>query len=284
MANHGADLETKLRKLRLAYAENLPAKIREITEIWTDLKATWQPKKAEEVYRYIHSICGSSASYGAAGVHSYARDLEQTVLATIYTEQAPTGKDQLVIDNLIARLSEATEEWVTATVASKGETESLYSGDVNPGRPRIDTATRNQNLKSDESEALASGTYRILYVEDNRANLNLVKQLVRSRWPNAELSMTDDPVAGLGLISENRYHIVLLDINLPVMNGYQVLARIRENLKYKDLPVVAVSANAMPDDVQSGLDAGFDDYITKPIQIDKFFATIERILLQNGSD
>ena len=119
---------------------------------------------------------------------------------------------------------------------------------------------------------------RILYIEDNKANLNLVKQLIHVRWPGVELMLAEDPVTGLELIGNNQFDIVLLDINLPLMNGFQALAQIREIENARNLPVVAVSANAMPADVHAGLDAGFDDYITKPIKIDEFYNIIDRIL------
>ena len=64
------------------------------------------------------------------------------------------------------------------------------------------------------------------------------------------------------------------------MSGYEVLARIRENEVTSAIPVIAVSANAMPSDVKAGIEAGFNEYITKPIKIDDFFEIIDQILPQ----
>jgi len=152
--------------------------------------------------------------------------------------------------------------------------------------PVVVSANMNELADSEETSQEAPGSIeeyplhrrRILYIEDNKANLNLVKQLIHLRWPGVELVMAGDPVAGLDLIGNNQFDIVLLDINLPLMSGFHVLAQIREDEKTRSLPVVAVSANAMPADIQAGLDAGFDDYITKPIRIDEFYIIIDRIL------
>jgi len=121
------------------------------------------------------------------------------------------------------------------------------------------------------------GKHALLYIEDNPANLNLVKQLV-ARRDDLVLLTAQEPEEGLRIIDNNELDAVLLDINLPVMSGFEVLAVIRDAERTRDLPVIALSANAMPDDIQRGLDAGFDDYITKPIQIDQFFQALDRIL------
>lgn len=139
----------------------------------------------------------------------------------------------------------------------------------------------DQDVTADIEER-ASGIYRFLYIEDNRTNLNLVKQLIHLRWPNAELMLADDPYFGLELLGKHSFDIVLLDINMPGMDGHQVLARIREDDNITGLPVVAVSASAMPADIQAGIDAGFDEYVTKPIRVDEFYETVDRLLSQKS--
>jgi len=128
-----------------------------------------------------------------------------------------------------------------------------------------------------EHIADAENRHALLYIEDNLANLNLVKQLV-ARRDDIVLLTAQEPEEGLRLIENNELDAVLLDINLPVMSGFEVLACIRDSEQTRNLPVIALSANAMPEDIQRGLDAGFDDYITKPIQIDQFFEALDRIL------
>jgi len=108
--------------------------------------------------------------------------------------------------------------------------------------------------------------YKVLYIEDNPANLRLIAQLLQ-RIPGIEMSSAHDPFLGMDLAYEYVPDLILLDINLPGITGFDVLDRLRENEKTKSIPVVAISANAMKKDIENGLSAGFDDYITKPIDV-----------------
>lgn len=106
----------------------------------------------------------------------------------------------------------------------------------------------------------------VLYVEDNPANLRLVEQIIRS-IPNVHMWSAPEPLLGLELAKEHFPDLILLDINLPGMNGFQVLKQIREDSKLHNTPVIAISANAMPKDIDKGMQAGFDGYITKPVNV-----------------
>ena len=115
----------------------------------------------------------------------------------------------------------------------------------------------------------------ILYVEDNPANLNLVTQLFK-QIPNINLWSAHEPILGIDLAVEHIPTLILLDINLPGMDGFEVLKVLRQGDKTKDIPVIAISANAMENDIQKGLDAGFDDYVTKPIDFKKLLSVVEK--------
>jgi len=83
---------------------------------------------------------------------------------------------------------------------------------------------------------------------------------------------------GLELIKITQPDLILLDIQLPEMDGYKVLEILRENNKTTHIPVVGVSANAMPNDFKKAREAGFNEYLTKPLDIDNFNKTIDRLL------
>ncbi|MCK5425296.1 MAG: PAS domain-containing protein, partial [Emcibacter sp.] len=117
----------------------------------------------------------------------------------------------------------------------------------------------------------------ILYIEDNPANLRLVTQLLE-RQPNIRMWNAHEPLLGLELAAEHKPDLILLDINLPRMNGFEVLMHLRERDATCDTPVIAISANAMPSDIKKGIDAGFDDYITKPININDLLHAVEKTL------
>lgn len=114
----------------------------------------------------------------------------------------------------------------------------------------------------------------VLYIEDNPANLRLVEQVLLC-LPNIHMWSAPEPLLGLELAMEHLPDLILLDINLPGMDGYEVLKQLRCTEKFCDTPVIAISANAMPKDIKRGKDAGFNHYITKPINIKELLQTVE---------
>jgi PAS domain S-box-containing protein len=114
----------------------------------------------------------------------------------------------------------------------------------------------------------------LLYVEDNPANLKLVEQLI-ARRPDIRLLSARDGALGVQLARTHRPAVILMDINLPGISGIEALNILREDPATAHIPVIALSANAMPRDVEKGLQAGFFRYLTKPIKIDEFMDTLE---------
>ncbi len=114
----------------------------------------------------------------------------------------------------------------------------------------------------------------LLYVEDNPANLKLVEQLI-ARRPDMRLLSARDGNAGIELARANQPDVILMDINLPGISGIEALKLLREDPATAHIPVVALSANAMPRDIEKGLQAGFFRYLTKPIKVNEFMDTLE---------
>jgi PAS domain S-box-containing protein len=119
--------------------------------------------------------------------------------------------------------------------------------------------------------------YIILYVEDNPANLNLVRHLFRRR-SDVELLAAPDAKLGIELAQAHQPDLVLMDINLPGMDGITAMKYLQNSPETQSIPVVAISANAMPRDVKQGLDAGFCDYLTKPLDVVEFHRVVGEIL------
>jgi signal transduction histidine kinase/CheY-like chemotaxis protein len=119
----------------------------------------------------------------------------------------------------------------------------------------------------------------ILYVEDNPANLRLVEEIVRFRSDLRLLSALDGHV-GLSLARAHQPELILMDLNLPGMSGIEVLKQLRADPLTANIPVIALTANAMPRDIERGRAAGFNRYLTKPIDIDKFTEAINSTLAQ----
>lgn len=119
--------------------------------------------------------------------------------------------------------------------------------------------------------------HRVLYIEDNPANLKLVSQLL-GRRAHIHLVTAHTPTLGLELAAAHRPELILLDINMPGMDGYQLLRVLRADARFRSIPVVALTANAMPGDILRGREAGFADYLTKPIDVTHFYAVLDRWL------
>lgn len=118
---------------------------------------------------------------------------------------------------------------------------------------------------------------KVLYIEDNPTNLLLIEHVI-GKVQGVEMVSTAEPEQGLKLALSEKPDLILLDINLPGMDGYEVLKRLKENSAITGIPVIAISANAMSQDVEKGLAAGFSEYITKPIDIQNFLNHISKFL------
>jgi CheY-like chemotaxis protein len=114
----------------------------------------------------------------------------------------------------------------------------------------------------------------LLCVEDNPANLKLVEQLL-ARQPAMRLLTATNGTTGVEIAGASRPDVILMDINLPGINGYEALKLLRSNPATAHIPVIALSANAMPRDIERGLKAGFFRYITKPIKVADFMEALE---------
>ena len=114
----------------------------------------------------------------------------------------------------------------------------------------------------------------LLYVEDNPANLELVEQLI-ARRPDLRLLSARDGNRGIEFVRAYQPEVILMDINLPGMSGIQTLKILRADPATAHIPVIALSANAMPRDIEKGLAAGFFRYLTKPIKINEFMDTLD---------
>lgn len=116
--------------------------------------------------------------------------------------------------------------------------------------------------------------HTLLYVEDNPANLMLVEDLIERR-PDIRLLTARDGSQGVDVARAYLPDIILMDINLPGISGIQALKVLSEDPKTAHIPIMALSANAIPRDIEKGLEAGFFKYLTKPIKVNEFMDAID---------
>ena len=114
----------------------------------------------------------------------------------------------------------------------------------------------------------------LLYVEDNPANLRLIEQII-ARRPDIRLLSARNGILGIELARTSRPDVILMDINLPGMSGIKAMQILRADAATAHIPVVALSANAIPRDIERGLEAGFFRYLTKPIKVKEFMDTLD---------
>ena len=140
-----------------------------------------------------------------------------------------------------------------------------------PAMPAQDADPPHQHI--DEVVASLRGA-RVLVVEDNAINQLLARELLETHGVVAEVAA--DGQAALALLDRQPFDGVLMDLQMPVMDGYAATREIRARPRHADLPVIAMTANALPADRQRARDAGMNDHIVKPIDVDKMFRTMAR--------
>jgi CheY-like chemotaxis protein len=117
----------------------------------------------------------------------------------------------------------------------------------------------------------------VLYIEDNPVNAMLMEAMLQS-LPGIQLLVSPQSREGLDLARQLHPALVLTDIQMPDVDGFEVLRRLRADEGTRAIPVLAVSANAMPDDVARSLAAGFDAYLTKPLDMPSLHAAVRKAL------
>jgi CheY-like chemotaxis protein len=116
---------------------------------------------------------------------------------------------------------------------------------------------------------------RILVVEDHELNLDLLVQLLEDRY---QVVTATDGASGLDMAQELRPDAILMDLSLPVVDGWEAIRRLKDSPELSPIPVIALTAHAMAGDEERARDCGCDDYMTKPIDEDVLFAKLQHYL------
>jgi PAS domain S-box-containing protein len=156
---------------------------------------------------------------------------------------------------------------------------SLFWIELGASQPSEPSAVGVQSSANDScAEALPGAARRtVLCIEDNPANLRLVARLLERR-PDLRLIIARDGRSGIALAQSEQPDVILTDINLPGISGLTTLGLLSADPATAHIPVIALSANAMPRDIAKGLAAGFFRYLTKPIKVEEFMETLDRAL------
>ena len=148
--------------------------------------------------------------------------------------------------------------WIELNETAAPDVVGEQSGPMAAAQPQVRTGDRLRTL---------------LYVEDNPANLSLIEELL-GRCANMRLISASNGHLGIERARASQPEVILMDINLPGLSGLDALTILREDPVTEHIPIVALSANAMPRDIKKGLEAGFFRYLTKPIKVNEFMDTL----------
>lgn len=117
---------------------------------------------------------------------------------------------------------------------------------------------------------------KILLVEDNEMNRDMLSRRLQRR--GYEIAMAVDGQEAINVARETVPDIILMDMSLPVLDGWEATRRLKEDQKTRHIPIVALTAHAMADDERKARDAGCDDFDTKPIELPRLLEKIEALL------
>lgn len=120
---------------------------------------------------------------------------------------------------------------------------------------------------------------KILLVEDNELNRDMLSRRLKRR--GYEVAIAVDGEEGLAKARSESPDLILMDMSLPVLDGWQATSQLKADEATRSIPVIALTAHAMSDDRQKALDAGCDDYDTKPVELKRLLRKMEELLLRN---
>ncbi len=126
-------------------------------------------------------------------------------------------------------------------------------------------------------DAMAGPSHRVLYIEDNLSNVRLIERIL-ARWPGVTLVTAMQGRLGLELAREHRPDLILLDLHLPDMHGTEVLRQLRADPGTRAVPVVVISADATPGQIERLGAAGAHAYLTKPLDVKRFVEVVGDLL------
>jgi len=200
---------------------------------------------------------------GMGGLEA-ARQLKQANAAPAVVMVTAFGREEVMAKQESALLDGFLHKPVSASV--------LLDTVVGICGPR----TRAEPIRADRAAELLLPGARILLVEDNPVNQEVASELLLNA--GATVQIAGNGAEALALLEAGRFDAVLMDVQMPVMDGFEATRRIRANPGYAELPVIAMTANALAGDREKCLAAGMNDYVTKPIRMSEFFGALQRWL------
>jgi len=235
----------------------------------------------EQALKKLKTACKSGASYdlvlmdwrmqGMDGIETTRRMHADSELAKIPTTIMISAYSRM-------ELKQASKDVDFASILPKPVSLSQFHNSILEamGRETIKSATQKRSSEETDNAIERLKGKRVLLVEDNDINLELAMELLTAQ--GIEVDFANDGKEALACLETASYDGVLMDCQMPVMDGYEATREIRKIEKFKDLPVIAMTANVMKGDKQIALQAGMNDHIAKPINPEVMFTTMAKWL------
>lgn len=207
--------------------------------------------------------------------------IEPAKLSQLFTPFDRLGAEASGIEGtgLGLALAKSLVEAMGGTLSVSSEVGEGTSFAVEVARAEPSPEDKAENLPpgrhAADVRASSSGSRAVLYIEDNLSNIRLIERLT-ARRPDLDLIPAMQGSIGLILAREQRPDLILLDVNLPDMQGPEVLLRLQADPQTADIPVVMLSADATPGQIDRMRNAGACDYLVKPIDVTRFYAILDR--------
>jgi len=154
--------------------------------------------------------------------------------------------------------------------------------------PVLNVEIKTDTSEPEKKECLNNSNkkkhHNVLYIEDDEFNLELVREIISIMCPEITMFEATTAEEGFEIIKDENLDLILMDINLPGMSGHEALIKLKNNKTTENIPVVAISADALIESVSNGKTYGFEEYITKPINVDYFVEVLESVLENRKMD
>ncbi|NPV03052.1 MAG: PAS domain S-box protein, partial [Brevinematales bacterium] len=151
----------------------------------------------------------------------------------------------------------------------------LFSGD--PERKNL--SRKDMLTRESINRSFVRGA-RVLLVEDNRINQKVATEILSQAGVNVEIA--GNGIEAIEAVKSKPYHAVLMDVQMPEMDGFEATRRIRQDPRFIDIPIIAMTANAMKGDREKCIESGMNDYISKPIHIEELFSVLKKWIEPGG--
>jgi signal transduction histidine kinase/ActR/RegA family two-component response regulator len=237
--------------------------------------------KYNQVNGSIHIVCTVHGDYQRIGIRDSGLGIPETFIPRLFLpfERLDSAYEGIEGSGIGLALAKKLVEAMQGNIGVESQpgVGSLFWFDLpisrlNPPQPVAAPIPCNIPQAS-----VISDSYQVLYIEDNPTNLRLVEKIL-GKLTGIRLLTATSGHEGLEIISQQALALILLDINLPDMDGFQVLQTLKNNSNTRNIPVIAITANAMLHDIEQGLTAGFSSYLTKPLDVAQFIETVEQTL------